>query len=306
MKTQSSKKYIIDTDPGHDDAMALMLAIKAGLNVVAITTVCGNSSIENTTRNAQYIMDLLGRKDIPIYSGAQKPLGRDLIQAVVHGVSGLEGIDPDNEPIITNNAVEKILEILGSEDDVSIITLWPLTNIAEAIQQNPQIMMRAKEIIIMWGAIRVPGNNNRVAEFNIFVDPEAADEVFRFPIPKTIVPLDACNDIPMYMSDFEQIQWNLREPLLRMVAPYIRNINQDEWGKQAALMYDPLTVYFALRPENCITQELDVLVEIKWELTRGMTVADFRRKKTTINPIQVVTSIQADAFVRDFIETLNQ
>lgn len=305
MKIPNSKKYIIDTDPGHDDAMAIMLAIKAGLEVVALTTVAGNSNIKNTTKNAEYVLDLLGWNDIPIYSGSENPLERDLILAVVHGESGLEWIDPDTEGKITNNAVEKILELIQSEDDISIIALWPLTNIARAILQDPDTFLKVKELIIMGGAIRVPGNKNRVAEFNIFVDPEAADIVFQFPIKKTIVPLDACNDIQLQLSDFEQIQWDLRDPLIAMMKPYIQNIWDNE-GTYAALMYDPLTVYYVLNPENCDTEVLDILVETKWELTRGMTVADLRNKPEKNNPINVVRSILSEEFTRDFIDILSR
>lgn len=305
MKIHNSKKYIIDTDPGHDDAMAIMLAIKAGLEIVALTTVAGNSNIKNTTKNAEYVLDLLGRNDIPIYSGSENPLERDLILAVVHGESGLEWIDPDTEGKITNNAVEKILELIQSEDDISIIALWPLTNIARAILQDPDTFLKVKELIIMGGAIRVPGNKNRVAEFNIFVDPEAADIVFQFPIKKTIVPLDACNDIQLQLSDFEQIQWDLRDPLIAMMKPYIQNIWDNE-GTYAALMYDPLTVYYVLNPENCDTEVLDILVETKWELTRGMTVPDLRNKPEKNNPINVVRSILSEEFTRDFIDILSR
>lgn len=305
MKIPNSKKYIIDTDPGHDDAMAIMLAIKAGLEVVALTTVAGNSNIKNTTKNAEYVLDLLGRNDIPIYSGSENPLERDLMLAVVHGDSGLEWIDPDTEGKITNNAVEKILELIQSEDDISIIALWPLTNIARAILQDPDTFLKVKELIVMGGAIRVPGNKNRVAEFNIFVDPEAADIVFQFPIKKTIVPLDACNDIQLQLSDFEQIQWDLRDPLIAMMKPYIQNIWDNE-GTYAALMYDPLTVYYVLNPENCDTEVLDILVETKWELTRGMTVADLRNKPEKNNPINVVRSILSEEFTWDFIDILSR
>lgn len=299
------RKYIIDTDPWHDDAMAIMLAIKAGLDIVALTTVAGNSNIRNTTKNAEYVLSLLGRNDIPIYSGSEKPLERDLILAVVHGESGLEWIDPDTEWKMSNDAVEQILSLIKSEDNITIIALWPLTNIARAILQDPDTFSKVWELVIMGGAIRVPGNKNRVAEFNIFVDPEAADIVFRFPVKKTIVPLDACNDIQMQLSDFEKIQWNLQTPLLAMMKPYIQNIGENE-GTYAALMYDPLTVYYILNPDNCTTEVLDIMVETKWNLTRGMTVADLRNKPEKNNPINVVASILSEEFTRDFITILSR
>jgi len=297
---------IIDADPGHDDALAIMLAIKSNFfDVKAITTVAGNSSIENTTRNARYILKLLNREDIPVFSGADKPLERDLVKAVVHGESGLEGLDPKNEPNLTGDAVDKILSMIeNSNEKITLVTLGPLTNIAEAIKKNSDIMSKLKEIVIMGGAIRVPGNKNRVAEFNIFVDPEAANIVFNFSVKKTLVPLDACNHVKLTVEDFEQIQNNaLREPILSMVKPYIENISADE-GVKAALMYDPLTVYSLIKPNVCRGKSYNVLVETKGELTRGMTVADLRIIAKDIPNIYVIEMIPENDFKKDFISYL--
>lgn len=295
---------IIDTDPGHDDALAIILAIKSNFDIKAITTVSGNSNIENTTRNTRYILSLLD-SEIPVYSGAEKPMERELIQAVVHGKSGLDGIDPKNEPRLTGDAVEKIIEIV-SKEPTKIVTLGLLTNIAEAIKKSPEILKNIEEIIIMGGAISVPGNKNRVAEFNVFVDPEAADIVLRANVKKTLVPLDACNHVRLYIEDFEKIKdKRIRTPILKMMNPYIDNINQDE-GVKAALMYDPLTIYYLINPDACKVSKYDVLVETKGELTRGMTVADLRKKPENKNIINVVDYIEEKSFKKDFIEILNK
>ena len=299
---------IIDTDPGHDDALAIMLAVKSDLfDIKAITTVAGNSTIENTTRNARYLLKLLNREDIPVFSGAEKPLERDLIKAIVHGESGLEGLDPKNEPYLTGDAVEKLLSIIqNSTEKITLVTLGPLTNIAKAIQKNPEIMSKLKEIVIMGGAIRVPGNKNRVAEFNIFVDPEAADIVFNFNVKKILVPLDACNHVKLTLEDFEKIQnKTLSEPILSMVKPYIENISADE-GVKAALMYDPLTVYSLIKPDACRGKSYNVLVETKGELTRGMTVVDLRKISQDVPNIYVIENISEKDFKRDFINYLSE
>ncbi len=299
---------IIDTDPGHDDALAIMLAIKSNLfDVKAITTVAGNSSIENTTKNARFILKLLNREDISVFSGADKPLERDLVKAVVHGESGLEGLNPKNEPNLSGDAVEKILSIIeNSNEKITLIALGPLTNIAKAIKKNPDSMSKLKEVVIMGGAIRVPGNKNRVAEFNIFVDPEAADIVFNFNIKKTLVPLDACNHVKLTIEDFEQIQnETLREPILSMVKPYIENISADE-GVNAALMYDPLTVYSLIKPTACRGKSYNILVETKGELTRGMTVADLRKITKDTPNIYVIETISENSFRKDFISYLSR
>jgi len=302
------QKIIIDTDPGHDDAMALMLACKSPeLDVLAVTTVAGNSIIENTTRNARYILRQIGLRDLPVCSGANRPLKRNLVQAVVHGKSGLEGIDPSNSSKLTNDAPEQILRILKEyPNEITILTLGPLTNIAQAIIDNPETMKLAKRIVSMGGAIGVAGNKNRVAEFNIFVDPEAADIVLNFPVPVTLVPLDACNHVQMTLTDFKRVNNNaIRTLLMGMVRPYIANLKKDA-GVEAALMYDPLAVFYLLQPKSCTTKTFNIQIECMSELTRGMTVADRRSITDGLESnTTVVMDIEADAFVERFIKTLN-
>lgn len=301
------KKVIIDTDPGHDDALAIMLAVKSEIiDIKAITTVAGNSSIENTTRNSRYILDLLEREDIPIYSGSKKPLKRKLVRAVVHGKSGLEGIDPEIESNLTGNAVEKILEIIkDNPNEITLVTLGPLTNIAKAIIQDNKTIGLVKEIVMMGGAIKAPGNKNRVAEFNIFVDPEAAEIVFKSPYNKFLIPLDACNNVKMKLSDFNKIRnKKLKRPILNMMKPFIKNIFEDE-GTDAALVYDALTIYYSIKPEVCKTQNYNIAIETKGELTRGMTVADLRKKPNLPPNSTVIKKIPKEQFINDFINTLN-
>lgn len=303
------RKIIIDTDPGHDDAMALMLAsMSPGFDVLAVTTVCGNSTIKNTTRNARFILDFIGRGDIPVYSGAAKPLERELIQAVVHGTSGLDGANPTNEPDLTGDAVQQILRLIEENpDEISIVTLGPLTNIAAAIRENPKVMARVKEIVSMGGAIAVPGNQNSVAEFNMFVDPEAADIVMRFPIAKTLVPLDACNDVLLQLEDLESLKNDrLRKLLTRMLKPYMSNLEKYESGVKGALIYDVLTVFYLLQPKSCQTIEANIQIETDGKLTRGMTVANRRKVKDGTDPnSSVVTYIRPKDFIKKFFDTLN-
>ena len=303
------QKIIIDTDPGQDDAVAIMLACKSPeLEVLAVTTVCGNSTIENTTRTARFIMDFIGRGDIPVYSGASKPLKRDLVQAVVHGSSGLEGIEPQNESSLTGDAVGQIIRLVkDNPDEVTLVALGPQTNLAKAIQKNPRTMKRLKQIVLMGGAINVAGNQNRVAEFNMFVDPEAADIVMRFPVPKTMVPLDACNQVQMQLTDLKRIaDDSLRNLLSRMFKPYISNLEKDA-GIKAALMYDPLTVFYLLQPSSCQTQTLNVQVETKGKITRGMTVADKRVVTDGAQPnVRIVMFVEPQDFIDRFAETLSK
>ncbi|MBU3935637.1 nucleoside hydrolase [Patescibacteria group bacterium] len=304
----TKRKVIIDTDPGHDDAMAIMLAVKSSiLDILALTTVCGNSTIENTTRNARYILNLLGRNDIPVYSGAEKPLKKDLVLAIVHGISGLDGIDPQNDSKLTGNASEKIIELVkNNPDEITIITLGPLTNIATAIQRNPSIMKRVKEIISMGGAIKVAGNKNRVAEFNFFVDPEAAKIVFDFSVKKTLIPLDVCNEVRLSIDDFKKIKNDvIRKDLLKMVIPFSKNTRKNE-GPTGVMMYDVLAVFSFLRSETTTTNDYDIKIETKGDLTSGMSVADLRLKSEKNNNVTVVEKISKKFFRQYFINALNK
>lgn len=301
-------KVIIDTDPGHDDALAIMFAVLSGeLDVLALTTVAGNSGVASVTRNARYVLRLIGREDIPVYSGAARPLRRKLVKANVHGESGLAGIDPTNPARLTGDAPERILELVrANPDEVTLITLGPLTNVARAIRREPQTMRLVKRIVSMGGAIAVPGNKNRVAEFNCFVDPEAADIVIRFPVDQVLVPLDACNRVRLALDDFRAVaDRRLCAALLSMIEPYIANTAAHE-GVPAALMYDPLTIFYALRPAVCPGEQMHVIVETDGTATRGMTVVDRRKVSDGAEPnVRVVTRIPAGRFRKDFFTALN-
>ncbi len=187
-----------------------------------------------------------------------------------------------------------------------MVALAPLTNIAKAIIIDAPVMKKVKEIVIMGGAIKVPGNQNRVAEFNIFIDPEASDIVFRFPVKKTLVPLDACNDVRLFLDDFKKIKnKKIRDFVLKIMRPYIRNIYFDQ-GVKAALVYDALAAYALLNPSACRFNNYDILVETKGKLTRGMTVADFRKLSEKNNVISVVEKISKEKFKKDFIDYMSR
>jgi inosine-uridine nucleoside N-ribohydrolase len=203
------RKIIVDTDPGHDDALALMFLERSRLfDICAISTVAGNSIIQNTTNNARYILDLLNSR-IPLFSGAAFPLKRELIQASVHGENGLAGTVIKKQEPLSGNAPDKIIEIVKENpNQITVLALGPLTNLARAFQKDPSIIPLIQAVVIMGGAIAVPGNKNRVAEFNIFVDPDAADIVFRSKTQKTLIPLDACNHIFLSLEDFDMLKEN--------------------------------------------------------------------------------------------------
>ncbi|MBU1131991.1 nucleoside hydrolase [Patescibacteria group bacterium] len=307
MANIEKQKLIIDTDPGHDDALAIMLLEKSGLfDIQAITTVAGNSTIQNTTNNARYILDLLDSK-IPIYSGANAPLTRKLILAEVHGPNGLAGANITKQEPLTGTAVERIIELVkNNPHEISILAIGPLTNIADALTRDSSIIPLIREIVIMGGAIAVPGNKNRVAEFNIFVDPDAADIIFRAPIKKTLIPLDACNNVFLSINDFEELKNSpLYRPIKEMMAHYIQGILNFE-KTSGAIMYDPLAAYFFINPVAFETEMMDIKIETQSELTRGMTVAE-RRSWGEKNPnVLVAKSADRAEFTKNFLEILNR
>lgn len=308
-KLMHKQLLLIDTDPGHDDAMAIMLMVQSGLfEIKALTTVAGNSTIQNVTRNAAFILELLRRGDLPVYSGADKPLKRSLVTAVVHGESGLSGIDTSGVTFkLTNDASDSIIKLVDKyPGEITILALGPLTNIAQAFLQDPKLPNCIREIVIMGGAVDVPGNKNRVAEFNMFVDPEAADIVFRSPVKKTLIPLDVCNKTGIDILGFEKIKnQRLREPILAMMSEFSKALSEEE-GTEKALVYDAVACYYLINSNAFKTEDMDIIVETKGEYTSGMTVAERRPTKEKMYNVTVVRDIDVATFQNDLIEIIGK
>ncbi len=302
----TKQKIIIDTDPGCDDMLAILLMCASPLiDIKAITTVAGNSTLQNVTNNARYILDIAQCPDLPLYPGASKPLVRDPIQATVHGTSGLETATAINDVPLNNLAVDKILDIVrASPGEISLLILGPQTNIAAAIRQSPETMKLARAFVIMGGAFTVPGNQTIAAEFNICADPEAAAIVAGFPVAKTYIPLDLCNQIQVPLSEFARIQnTQVRTAVTTALSPYIRNIQRNELKSQGALMYDVLAAYYLLAPEVCTTRNRRVIVETNGTYTYGMTLIDYRASRPNAT---IVTDIPAPHFINDYFRMLNK
>ena len=307
-KLASKPKLIIDTDPGHDDALALLMLLKSEkFDIRAITTVAGNASIDNVTRNAQAILNLVDSK-IPVYSGRPEPLKRKLITAVVHGSNGLAGLDTSKTEVSpTGDAPERLINIVrGTPGEVTILALGPLSNLARALQIDPALPALIKEVVIMGGAIQVPGNKNRVAEFNFFVDPEAADIVLRSNMRKTLLPLDVCITTSLKIEDFKTIaDKHLRAKLLPMMHHFLKGLRKDE-TQAGILAYDALAGYILLNPQAFHFTDMDVVVETRGEHTFGMSVAERRELKIGKCNIRVATAIDRQQFRQDFFKILSQ
>jgi len=277
----SPKPIILDVDPGHDDAVALMLACGAPeLDLLAVTTVAGNVSLEKTTRNALRILSLIGRADVPVAAGASQPLERPLHTAEsVHGKSGLDG--PEEIPAATfepdeRNAVELIAGTLrDSPEPVTLIPTGPLTNIALLLREYPELKNCIVHISLMGGSIGL-GNTTPAAEFNIYVDPEAAREVFDSGLPITMSGLDVTHQAGAGPDERKRLRST--GEIGRVVAGFLEFFAatyESIYGFDAPPLHDPVAVAAVLEPGLLKTRPMRVDVECESPLTRGETVCDY-------------------------------
>jgi len=274
-----AQKVILDCDPGHDDALAILLAAK-NLDLLGITTVGGNQTLEKVTINALKILELGAMTHIPVYKGHERPAIQPMRHAPeCHGESGLEGttLPEPTTQAQPGHAVDFIIDTIMSNDDVTLIATAPLTNIAAAIHRERRLEGRVREISLMGGSVTA-GNWTPAAEYNIWADPEAAHVVFSSNIPKRMVGLNFTRQAPATKERIERIR-NLGNRTGQTVAELltwfrIEGIKMD--GQEAPFLYDPCAVAWLVRPELVRSQPLHVVIELKGEYTRGMTVCDYR------------------------------
>lgn len=278
-----ARKIIIDTDPGQDDAVAILTALGSPeLEVVGITAVAGNVPLELTERNARMICELASRSDIPVFAGRDRPLRRKLVTAEhVHGRTGLDGPDlPEpTMPLQKQGAVEFICETLRREpaNTVTLCPLGPLTNIAAALESDPGAARRAREIVLMGGAYFEVGNVTPAAEFNIYVDPEAAAAVFRSGIPIVVMPLDVTHKAlttSARIDGFRSIG-NRAGTAVAELTGFFERYDKEKYGTDGAPLHDPCVIAYLLEPELFSGRHVNVEIETVSDLTRGMTVADW-------------------------------
>lgn len=278
------RKIIIDTDPGQDDAAAIMLAFGSPeeLEVLGITAVAGNVALAQTSRNVRVICELCGRTDVNIYAGADRPIARQLVTAEhVHGKTGLDGPELDEPvmPLAEGHAVDFIVETLRREaaGTVTLCTLGPLTNIAMALQRAPDIAQRIKELVMMGGGFFEGGNITPAAEFNIFVDPEAADLVFKSGIPIVMMPLDLTHQLLTLKVRVERIREIGTRAAIAMaeMLEFFERFDVEKYGSDGGPLHDPSVIAYLLKPELFAGRDCNVEIETKSELTMGMTVIDW-------------------------------
>ncbi|MGE6112994.1 pyrimidine-specific ribonucleoside hydrolase RihA [Aeromonas salmonicida] len=272
---------ILDCDPGHDDAIALILALASPeLKVLAVTTSAGNQTQEKTLNNALRILTLLGRDDIPVAAGAPKPLARELIIADnVHGESGLDGPtlpDPAFAPQAMTGLELMAKSLRESPEPVTLVPTGPLTNIALLLAAHPELKPNIARIVLMGGAAGA-GNWTPAAEFNIYVDPEAADMVFQSGIPITMCGLDVTHEAQVMDEDIARVR-AIANPVARCVAgllDFFMIYHRDpKWGFAGAPLHDPCTIAWLLAPALFHGVECRVDIETRGLHTTGMTVVD--------------------------------
>jgi purine nucleosidase len=280
------RKIIIDTDPGQDDAVAILLALASPeeLDVLGIVAVAGNVGLARNAMNALKVVELSGRTEIPVYAGCERPMVRKLITAEhVHGESGLDGPDlPDPKiRLQEKHGVDFIIDALRAADpqSITLCTLGPLTNVAMALVKAPDIAPRIREIVMMAGAYFEVGNITPAAEFNVYVDPEAADVVLRSGVPITMLPLDVTHGVLSVRERIERFR-GIGNAVGRAVAEMIdfsERFDLDKYSSEGAPLHDPCVIAWLLDPSIFEGRQINVMVELQSELTRGMTVADYWR-----------------------------
>jgi inosine-uridine nucleoside N-ribohydrolase len=275
------RTLLIDTDGGSDDVVALIMALRShDLRVAAITTVAGNVPVEQATENALYTVELCGART-PVYVGAAEPLERQLVTAQwFHGKDGLgdHGYAPESRQANTTYAVDAIVQTVLANRGIEVLTLGPLTNVALAIHKEPKIVNAIGRLVVMGGAPCCEGNVTPAAEFNIWVDPEAAKIVFRAGLPIEMVGWHLCRGKaaldPQDIAKILALKTPLAEFAIRSnsVAAEAYRVQTGEIGIS---LPDPIAMAIALRPELCMSSSLHYVdIETTSELTRGMTVVD--------------------------------
>ncbi|RWO25380.1 MAG: nucleoside hydrolase [Mesorhizobium sp.] len=309
-----SRKIIIDTDPGQDDAVAILLALgSAELEIVGMTAVAGNVPLRLTEKNARKICELAGRPDIKVYAGAIRPLARELVTAEeVHGETGLNGpqLPEPTMELQTQYAVDFIVETLMKEESgtITLCALGPLTNIALALIREPNIAPRIKEIVLMGGGFFEGGNVTPTSEFNIYVDPHAADVVFKSGIPIVMMPLDVTHKAlttAKRTQAYRKLGTRVGTATAEMLE-FFERFDEEKYGTDGGPLHDPCVIAYLLKPELFRGRNCNVAVETASELTMGMTVIDWWGVTKRPSNAMVMRDIDHDALFALLLERLGR
>jgi len=305
------KKIIMDCDPGHDDALAMMLALASPeIDLLAVTSSAGNQTPEKTLNNAMRLLTLMHHQEIPVAGGNRTPLMQPLETAGnVHGKSGLDGADlPDPDFAVQDmTAIELIAKTLRESDDpVTLVVTGPMTNIALFLRVYPELKGKIDRIVFMGGAMGL-GNWTPSVEFNIYVDPEAAKIVLNAGIPLTMAPLNVTHKAQILKPEIAAIGEinnpvaNAFQGLLNFFEVYHEN---PKWGFKGAPLHDPCSIAWLLHPEMFKSELMNVDVETQGELVRGETVCDFYELTGKPKNTDVLLDIDRPAFIQLIMDSL--
>ncbi|MFL6029093.1 MAG: nucleoside hydrolase [Gaiellaceae bacterium] len=302
----SATKILLDCDPGHDDAIALLLALASPeLELLGVTTVAGNQTLDKTTANALRVLELVGRTDVPVAAGAERPLVRaQTVASNVHGETGLDGPDLPTprtspvEPHAVDFLAEKIREHGGA---ATLVPVGPLTNVALLLALHPDA--RPERIVLMGGAI-AEGNVTPAAEFNIWADPEAAARVFASGIDLTMVGLDVTHKALFTPAHEERLQGKVGD-MVRALLGFYGTFHREIYNFDGSPIHDAVAVAHVIRNDLLETKHLNTEIDVESELCRGRTVVDLWRRSGREPNSQVAVDIDADGFLDLLIERLN-
>jgi len=298
------RAIIIDTDPGQDDAIAILLALASPeLDVLGITAVAGNVQLTLTHKNIRKVCELAGMTDIKVYTGSDRPIKRDLITAeYVHGETGLNGtqLPEPSMPLQETHAVDFIIEAILSRPNksVTLCTLGPLTNIGKALVQAPEIAPRIKELVMMGGGLFEGGNVTPAAEFNIYVDPDAAKLVFESGVPIVVLPLDVTHKTLTTSARIDAFR-SLGTAVGIVSAQWLEffeRFDEDKYGTDGGPLHDPNVIAYLLSPELYSGRLINVEIETHSALTMGMTVADYWHVTNRPKNAVWMTGVDTDGF----------
>lgn len=307
-----ARKIIIDTDPGQDDALAILLALASDeLDILGLTAVAGNVPLSLTTLNCRKICELAGKRDVKIFAGDPAPIKRPLVTAEhVHGRTGLDGPDlPEPEMALQDqHAVDFIIDTLRSEaaKSITLCTLGPLSNIARAFAKAPDIIPRVEQLVMMGGGFFEGGNITPTAEFNIYVDPEAADQVFRSGVDIVMMPLDVTHKALTTKDRIARFRAASTPPMTACadLIDFFERFDEEKYGTDGAPLHDPTVIAFLLDPGLFKGRYVNVAIEVGSALTLGMSVIDWWRVTDRKPNAMVMNDIDHDGFFDLLIERI--
>jgi purine nucleosidase len=305
------KRIIIDTDPGIDDSLAILLALASPEVILeGLTIVHGNCSMEQGSVNALAVLELAKASHVPVAKGCELPLVQpSLLAAETHGNTGLgyaQLPDPGSRPIVQHGCDFLIEQIMSNPGEITLVAVGPLTNVALAIRKEPRIGQAVKEVFIMGGAIRHEGNTTPLAEFNTYVDPHAAHIVYHSGMPITLTPLDVTYQCLLLATDVERIMEveSKIPPFIADATRFYMEFHDAHQGMQGCAINDPLALALTFAPELCNYGEYYVDVDISGGVSLGKTFADFYRMTAKPANMRVALDVRARDFMDLFVKRM--